>query len=230
MESNDTALTKKWQPPYKNTKRKLMNTKSQKPSGELFVISAPSGAGKTTVSQSVLRSCSEKLNLTKVVTYTSRQPRLGELNEVDYHFISSEEFKRRQQDGFFLETTDYAGNFYGSPASILNGLKEGKSYLMVTDRPGALVIKELVPAAVLIWLQVQDLQILRQRLESRGTDASQVIEKRLSLAEKEMSLEDEEQAFNYHVQNNIFDITVEQVKNIIEQELSNSCSIEKSNY
>lgn len=196
-----------------------MNVEGKKRTGKIFIISAPSGAGKTTVSQAVLKSCAEKLHMSKVITYTSRLPRRGEQDKVDYYFISSEEFNRRQQEGFFLETTEYAGSSYGSPASILDELKEGKSYLMVTDRPGALLIKGLVPAAVLIWLQVPDLQILRQRLEGRGTDSPQVIEKRLALAEQEMSLENEELVFDYHVQNNIFDITVEQVKNIIEQEL-----------
>lgn len=187
--------------------------------GKLFVISACSGAGKTTVSQALLRECGSNFNLKKVTTSTSRAPRFGEINGVDYNFLSIDEFKRRMNQGFFLETTEYAGNFYGSPASMLKDLEHGKSYLMITDRPGALVIKKLVPSAVLIWLLVPDLRTLRQRLENRGTDSPEVIARRLALAEQEINQEEEEHAFDYHVQNSTFDVTVEQVKNIVEQEL-----------
>jgi len=187
--------------------------------GKLFVISACSGAGKTTISQTLLKDFGSTLNLKRVITTTSRTPRFTEQNGVDYNFVSANEFRKKMNEGFFLETTEYAGNYYGSPASILEDLEQGRSYLMVTDQPGALVIKKLVPSAILIWLSVPDLQTLRQRLESRGTDSQEVIEKRLALAEQEMSQEEQEQAFDYHVPNNIVDITVEQVKNIIEQEL-----------
>lgn len=187
--------------------------------GKLFVISACSGAGKTTVSQALLKEWGSHYNLKKVITSTSRLPRLGERDGIDYNFFSVDEFRSRMNQGFFLETTEYAGNLYGSPASILEDLKHGKSYLMVTDRPGALVIKKLVPSAVLIWLFVPDFQTLRERLHSRGTDSPEVIAKRLALAQEEISQEEAEQAFDYHVQNNIFAITVEQVKSIIEQEL-----------
>ncbi|MBS1987456.1 guanylate kinase [Candidatus Dependentiae bacterium] len=187
--------------------------------GKLFVISACSGAGKTSVSRALLKKYGNDFNLKKVITSTSRSPRSGELNGVDYNFLSVDEFKSHINQGFFLETTEYAGNFYGSPASILKDLEQGKSYLMVTDRPGALVIKKLVPAAVLIWLLVPDFQTLCQRLQNRGTDSPEVIARRLALAQEEMSQEQDERSFDYHVQNNVFDITVEQVKNIIEQEL-----------
>ena len=120
---------------------------------------------------------------------------MGEVNGLDYNFLSIDEFKCRINQGFFLETTEYAGNFYGSPASIINDLEHGISYLMITDRPGALVIKKLVPSAVLIWLVVPDLQTLRQRLENRGTDSPEVIARRLALAEQEMSQEEKEPAF-----------------------------------
>lgn len=183
--------------------------------GNLFIISAPSGAGKTTISQAVLKDCAAQMSLKKVITYTSRQPRLGELNGKDYHFLTPDEFKHRQQTGFFLETTEYSGNLYGSPASILEDLKMGISYLMVTDRPGALVIKKLVPSAILIWLYVDDIATLRQRLEKRGTDSSVTIAQRLELAQQEMDQELSENIFDFHIKNNDFDQAVEIIKKII---------------
>jgi guanylate kinase len=193
-----------------------MLNQDQKEKGRLFVISAPSGAGKTSVSQAVLEACAaQHVEIEKVVTYTSRAPRSGEVDGVDYHFINREEFLRRKASGFFLETTEYTGNWYGSPASILEGMVNGKSYLMVTDRPGALVIKGLIPSAFLIWLYVDDIKTLRSRLEKRGTDSPDVIRKRLNLAEQEIAQENSEKIFDAHIKNDDFDAAVAAVKIVI---------------
>lgn len=192
-----------------------MNTIPHKKQGKLFVISAPSGAGKTTVSQAVLNNCQKNIILKKVITYTTRTPRPGEISGKDYYFLSRDEFKRYESQGFFLETTEYAGNYYGSPTSILDDLARGISYLMVTDRPGALVIKKLVPDALLIWISIPSIETLRSRLENRKTDLPDVIEKRLLLAQQEIDQESQEQCFDAHIINENFEQTVNQVLQII---------------
>ncbi len=191
-----------------------MNPNRNNKSGNLFVISAPSGAGKTSISMAALQSC--KNGIKKVVTYTSRPPRPGEIDGVDYHFISIDEFKKRLENGFFLETNKYSGNYYGSPTTILDDIKSGKSFLMVTDRSGALVIKKLIPDSILIWLYVENLETLRNRLIARGTDNQETINQRIALAKEELAQETKSPVFDYHIENNKFEETIRLVKNIIQ--------------
>ncbi len=187
--------------------------------GKLFIISAPSGAGKTSVATSVISKLKDIIPIEKVITYTTRNPRPGEVNGVDYHFIPTQDFLQKQADGFFIETTNYANNFYGSPSSIITDLKKGKSFLVVTDMAGAKNFKNnIMPGAVTIWLTVSEPQELRRRLEKRG-DAEALIKKRLELALEEMAQEAEEKNFDYHVKNDVFEQTVDHVVKIIKQNL-----------
>jgi guanylate kinase len=187
--------------------------------GKLFIITAPSGAGKTSVTKAVILKLKNILPIEKVITYTTRQPRPGEVSGVDYHFISTQDFFKKQAEGFFLETTNYANNFYGSPSSIIKDLKNGKSFIVVTDMAGAKNFKNnIMPGAVSIWITVSDPKELCSRLEKRG-DPKALIEKRLKLALEEMAQEAAQQNFDYHVKNDDFDRAVNEVIRIIKQNL-----------
>lgn len=187
--------------------------------GKLFIISAPSGAGKTSVTMKVIEKLKNIIPIKKVITYTTRPPRPGEINGIDYHFISTQDFLKNKSAGFFLETTNYANSFYGSPSYIINDLKNGQSFVIVTDMAGAKNFKKnIMPDAVTIWITVSDGQELRKRLEKRG-DPKEVIEKRLKLALEESALEAKEKTFNYHVKNDVFEQAVDEVIKIIKQNL-----------
>ena len=188
--------------------------------GHLFIISAPSGTGKTTVSQAVVKRLSVQYHLSIVITHTTREPRGQEVTGQDYHFVSRDEFLRKQAAGFFLETTEYNNNFYGSPASIKTGLLQGKSFVLVPDRAGAIRIRELFDAPVLIWLEPPSLEELRCRLELRGHETAEQIERRLVIARQEMAAEKEQPIFDHHIVNDNFEDTVNKVCSIIQQTLS----------
>jgi guanylate kinase len=183
--------------------------------GKLFVISAPTGGGKTTVARRVLQQIGNLMPISKVITYTTRQPRSNELPDIDYHFVTAKEFLAKKEQGFFLETTTYDTAWYGSPASIKTDLAKGKSFIMVTDRPGACVLKTLVPEAVLIWITVPSPAVIAQRLEQRGTESAEQLKRRLALATQEITIEREEPIFAYHVVNDNLETTANEVIAII---------------
>ncbi len=126
-------------------------------------------------------------NLKRVVTYTTRPPRPGEEAGRDYHFISREEFERLREQGAFLEWAEVYGNFYGSPKhEVERLLAQGHDVVLVVDVQGALAVKQQRPDAILIFLKPPSLEELKRRLETRGTDAPEVIARRLAKAEWEM--------------------------------------------
>ncbi len=188
--------------------------------GKLFIVSAPSGAGKTTLTNYVIQHLKNKFDLSKIITYTTRQPRQGETPDVDYHFISPAEFARKKAAGQFLETTEYNGNFYGSPRSVIDDLEQGKSFLLVVDRAGAKNLKNLIKEPVLIWLTVPTIQTLENRIKQRGTESSKVRDERLELARQEMQEEEQDPAFMYRVVNKDFEMAAQAIMNIIKTELA----------
>ncbi len=166
---------------------------------KLFVVSAPSGAGKTTLVTELLQSLPAGCCLERVVTYTTRMPRPKE-TDIHYHFMSAEQFKERIQEGFFLEWSSWYGNYYGSPKSVLEKLKKGISLIMILDRSGARAIKALVPKAELIWIKPPSLAVLEERLKKRGDDtASRIF--RLERADLELKEEEKEHLFHHTIIN-----------------------------
>jgi guanylate kinase len=114
----------------------------------------------------------------------------------------------------------YNGYYYGSPMSIIQDMKNGKSFIIITDSAGADNFKKnIMPDAVTIWITISDIQELRRRLEKRKTDSPEVVEKRLEIARHEIEREAKEKIFNYHVQNNNLDNAVDDVIKIIKQNL-----------
>ncbi len=187
--------------------------------GKLFVVCAPSGAGKTSLVAALLGSVGQQLGLSHVITYTSRTPRLGEASGIDYHFIAAQEFEAKAQKGFFLEWSGAYGNYYGSPRSILQDLERGASYIMILDRAGVNEVRKLTIGAVCIWIEVPSVEILRERLMGRGTDSLEQVERRLILAKQEIAQERENRLCRHHILNDSFETAVEKIKDIIYQEL-----------
>ncbi len=156
--------------------------------GILFVISAPSGAGKTTLIQSVLPRVE---NLSYSVSHTTRAPRDGEINGKDYFFVTEQEFLSLIDQNMMLEWAKVHGNYYGtSLAFVRDTLKNGANLILDIDVQGAKQVMTLYPDCVSIFIMPPSMKTLRQRLEQRGTDAPDVIGTRLKNAEEEMAQKD----------------------------------------
>jgi guanylate kinase len=158
----------------------------------LILISAPSGGGKTTLCHELLTA---QPQMTRAITCTTREPRIGETDGVDYHFFTAADFLKRLQAGNFLEHATVYGNSYGILKSELLGkLREGKDVLLNVDVQGAATIREraleepeLKRALVTIFLTPPSTAMLAERLRKRGADAEAVIQKRLAVAKQEIA-------------------------------------------
>jgi guanylate kinase len=153
--------------------------------GQLFILSAPSGAGKTTILKQVMAEIS---GLIFSVSHTTRQPRSGEKNSVDYHFVSVAEFKEMREEDLFLEWAEVHGNFYGtSRPAVLEQLRTGQDVILDIDVQGAGIIrKNDAIAAVSIFVAPPSVVELERRLRGRGTDSNETIKLRLQNAVEEM--------------------------------------------
>jgi guanylate kinase len=158
----------------------------------LILISAPSGGGKTTLCEQLLKARPE---MTRAITCTTREPRKGEKDGVDYHFFSATEFLKRLQAGNFLEHATVYGNSYGILKSeLLAKLRQNQDVLLNVDVQGAATIREqaetepeLRRALVTVFLTPRSLAVLEERLKKRGADADAVIQKRLAVARQEVA-------------------------------------------
>jgi guanylate kinase len=158
----------------------------------LVLISAPSGGGKTTLCQQLLGA---RPQMTRAVTCTTRTPRQGEQDGVDYFFLDADSFLKRVQAGNFLEHATVYGNSYGTlKGEVLGKLRQGKDVLLNVDVQGAATIREraqedpeLKRALVSVFLTPASLGVLEERLRRRGTDSPAVIQKRLAVARQEIA-------------------------------------------
>ncbi len=156
--------------------------------GHLFIISAPSGAGKTTIVRAVLDRFADMLYS---ISYTTRIPRNGEQDGIDYYFISRDDFKKRIDGGKWAEWAEVHGNYYGTSAEFIdNGLASGRDILLDIDVQGTIQIFERYPDSITIFIMPPSLETLGKRLELRGTDSKADIARRLINAEKEMAKKD----------------------------------------
>ena len=152
--------------------------------GKLLVISGPSGSGKDTV---VKRLAQLNCNIGVCVSATSRAMRPGEIDGVDYFFLTRDEFERRIQNGEILEHTQYVGNLYGTPKSQVDDiLAAGKSAVFIIEVEGAFNIKRMYKDALLVFLMPPSVEELEKRLRTRKTDDDAAIEARLYRAKEEM--------------------------------------------
>jgi guanylate kinase len=163
--------------------------------GLIFVISAPAGTGKTTLVQML---CKEFDCVVKSTSYTTRKIRSGEVDGQDYHFISKEKFLSKVAAGEFLEHAEVFGNSYGTSKKEVESLqKQGKHVVLVIDTQGAAKLKEFL-SAIFIFVSPPSSEELKRRLHGRQSETSEMIETRLSWAEKEMS---EAAGYDYHIIN-----------------------------
>jgi len=163
-----------------------MISKEMKPKrGHLFIISAPSGAGKTTLAKAVLQQFGDMLYS---ISYTTRKPRAEEQDGVDYHFISKQDFKKGIKKNRWAEWAEVYGNYYGTSAEFIEkSLSSGCDILLDIDVQGTLQILKYYPDCVTIFILPPSMTALRKRLEMRGSDSKAVIERRLVNARTEMA-------------------------------------------
>jgi len=165
-------------------------------SGNLFIVSAPSGAGKTSLVQALLH-IDPHIDLS--VSYTTRDPRPGERDGKDYHFVSRETFLAMAKRGEFLESAEVYGNLYGTSQTwISREIAKGRDILLEIDWQGAAQIRRLFPDCISIFILPPSLEALEQRLKGRGKDNGAVIAKRMAAAHEDVAHAAE---FNYVIIN-----------------------------
>ena len=181
--------------------------------GKLFVITAPSGAGKSSLIKALL-AADAKLRLS--ISYTTRPPRPGERNGREYHFVDDATFLAMRARGEFLESAEVHGYRYGTSRRVIQeALERGEDLILEIDWQGAQQVRRLYPGAVGIFIHPPSLEELERRLRARGQDAEAVIQKRLSGARDELSHADE---FKYAIINKDFDTARQALAKIISDE------------
>jgi guanylate kinase len=182
---------------------------------KVFVITGPSGVGKGTLIRD-LRGRIPELSLS--TSATTRAPREGEADGVDYHFLDRDEFARRADANEFLEHAAYSGNRYGTLRSeVERRLGEGESVVLEIEVQGARQVRAAMPEAVLVFIAPPDPAALRERLEGRGTDEAEAISERLRTAELELDAQEE---FKHVVVNDELDRAADQLEAIVRDELA----------
>ena len=157
--------------------------------GRLIVVSGPSGAGKSTLIKSSLQAVPE---LAYSVSATTREPRPGEVDGIDYIFLSRPEFERWIQECRFLEWAEYSGNLYGTPErKVEEFLDEGKSVILELELQGARQVQVKRPDAVMVFVRAPSLEETRRRLTGRATESEEALESRLATAVGEVAARDE---------------------------------------
>jgi guanylate kinase len=181
--------------------------------GKLFVITAPSGAGKTSLIEAVMR---DDPSLKISISYTTRAPRKGEKEGVDYHFIDEPTFRRMKAAGEFLESAEVHGNYYGtSKQVILDAVKRGEDLILEIDWQGAQQVRRLYPDCVGIFILPPSIEELERRMRARGQDAEAVIRRRVDNAREELLHAGE---FKYAIINKDFETARRELANIIKGE------------
>ncbi|MCU0256235.1 MAG: guanylate kinase [Vicinamibacterales bacterium] len=181
--------------------------------GQLFVVSAPSGAGKTTVVERVIAVTP---GLRRSRSYTSRRARPGEADGVDYHFVSRDRFEAMIAGGQFLEWAEYSGNLYGTAVvDTERELGSGADLVLVIDVQGARQVRRHRPASVLVFVLPPSADVLEARLRSRGEDSEEQIWRRLQAAREEVQAVDE---YDYVVVNDVIDACVARLQAIVAAE------------
>jgi guanylate kinase len=179
--------------------------------GTLYVVSAPSGAGKTSLVRALLDSTGDELVLS--VSHTTRMPRPGEVDGRDYHFVDAETFRRMIDDGAFLEYARVFDNYYGTARQGIEAqLTQGRDVILEIDWQGARQVRQALPESVGIFILPPSREALRERLRARGQDDEAVIARRMQDAANEMSHYGE---YDYLVINEVFSAARDELAAII---------------
>ena len=177
--------------------------------GRIVVLSGPSGVGKTTVSSALL----EDPRMKRVITATTRCPRPGEVDGIDYLFMTRPDFARHRENGDFLEWAEVHGEFYATPSAPVEALvSAGKDALLVIDVQGAAQVKSSGVNALFLFLLPPTLDILRERLTGRGTERKDQVDRRLETAARETA---EAAWFDHQVVNDSLESTVAELREIL---------------
>lgn len=186
---------------------------ASKGKGLLIVISGPSGAGKGTICK---RFMEKNENVVLSVSATTRAPRNGEVDGINYHFMSKEQFKQKIQENDFLEYAEVYDNYYGTPKSnVQEILDSGKDVILEIDIQGALKVKENVEEGVFIFILPPSMEELKQRIINRGSETQESLMKRFKSAYKEINFVSK---YNYAVVNDEVELAVEKLESIINAE------------
>jgi guanylate kinase len=178
--------------------------------GNLYIVSAPSGAGKT----SLFKALSSKINgISTSISTTTRKMRRGETNGKDYHFVTVDEFEKRVAQGDFLEHAEVFGNFYGTSKShLIEDLSKGCDRVLEIDWQGAQQVKKQMPNSISIFILPPSREELSNRLKQRAQDDIQIIEERMSSAIEEISHYNE---YDYLLVNDVFEDALNDLETII---------------
>jgi guanylate kinase len=185
--------------------------------GRLFVITGPSGVGKGTL----IRELFERVpGLELSVSATTRPSREGEWPGVDYHFLSEEDFSKRLEKGAFMEHASYSGHRYGTLLSEVEPrLARGAGVVLEIEVQGARQVRERMPEAVLVFVAPPDPEVLRERLEGRGTDTADQIDRRLEVAREELDAQSE---FAHVVVNDEVERAADELARLVQGELASA--------
>jgi len=178
--------------------------------GKLYIISAPSGAGKTSLVKQLVADVD---GLTVSISHTTRSMRPGETHGLDYYFVTAADFQVMQENEAFLEHAQVFDNFYGTARqTVEENLNQGLDVILEIDWQGAEQIKKLLPDSLSIFILPPSTQVLLQRLRNRGQDDEQIIARRMRDAVTEIRHHDE---FDYLVVNDVFALALTELKSII---------------
>ena len=188
--------------------------------GNLFVVSGPSGAGKGTVCSAFMKKHPECM---LSVSATTRNPRPGEKEGINYFFLTEEEFKGKIKNDGFLEYAVFCDNYYGTPKdAVIDAINKGKDVILEIEVQGAMQVRAHYPEAAFVFVVPPSMEVLEERLRGRGTESDEVIRDRLARAKEEFKLVDK---YNYVLLNDNVEDAIERLNSII---LAEKCRMERN--